>query len=125
LPSLFYHVPLNKRGSMFFQHDGTPLHSSHEVRNSLNYRFHGRWIGRGGPTIGQPGVQSGLLCTVMDENTGLQCEGSNVRLTAESHFGCRRPSQIRPAKLRRETSAVHNRAAACVAADGGIFGNQL
>ena len=28
-------------------------------------------------------------------------------------------------KLRRATSAVHNRAAACVAADGGIIENQL
>jgi len=28
-------------------------------------------------------------------------------------------------KLRRATSAVHNRAAACVATGGGIFENQL
>jgi len=28
-------------------------------------------------------------------------------------------------KLQRATSAVHNRVAACVAADGGIFKNQL
>ena len=88
-------MPLNKRGRIFFQHDGSPLRSSHEVKNSLNYRFHGGWIGRGGPTIGQPRVQTGLLCMVMDENTGLQCEVCNVRLTAESHFECRRPSQIR------------------------------
>ena len=34
---------------IYFQHDGAPPHSSREVRNFLNYRFPGRWIGRGGP----------------------------------------------------------------------------
>jgi len=59
----------------------------------------------------------------MDERTGLQCEGGNVRCIAWSHFGCRRPHQ-KQRKL-RATRAVHNRATACVAAGGGIFGNQL
>jgi len=49
LPRLLEDVPLNKRGRMYFQHDGSPLHSSHEVRNFLNYLFSGRWIRRGGP----------------------------------------------------------------------------
>ena len=48
LPRLLEDVPLNKRGRMYFQHDGAPPHSR-EVRNFLNYRFPGRWIGRGGP----------------------------------------------------------------------------
>jgi len=34
---------------MYFQHDRSPPHSSHEVRNFLNYHFPGRWVGRGGP----------------------------------------------------------------------------
>jgi len=34
---------------MYFQHDRAPPHFSCEVRNFLNYRFPGRWIGRGGP----------------------------------------------------------------------------
>jgi len=42
LPRLLEDVPLNKRGRMYFQHDGAPPHSSHEVRNFLNYRFLGR-----------------------------------------------------------------------------------
>jgi len=49
LPRPLEDVPLNKRGRMYFQHDGAPPHSSHEVINFLNYRFPGRWIGRGGP----------------------------------------------------------------------------
>jgi len=48
LPRLLENVPLNKRGRMFFQHDGAP-HSSREIRNFLNYRFPERWIGCGGP----------------------------------------------------------------------------
>ena len=49
LPRFLEDVPLNKRGRIYFQHDGAPPHSSCEVRNFLNYHFPGRWIGRGGP----------------------------------------------------------------------------
>jgi len=49
LTRLLEDVPLNKRDLLYFQHDGAPPHSSREVRNFLNYRFSGRWIGRGGP----------------------------------------------------------------------------
>ena len=42
LPRLLEDVPLNKRGRMYFQHDGAPPYSSREVRNILNYRFPGR-----------------------------------------------------------------------------------
>ena len=48
LPRLLEDVPLNKRGCMYFQHDGAP-HLSREVRTSLNYCFPGQWIGCGGP----------------------------------------------------------------------------
>ena len=48
LPRLLEGVALNKRGRIYFQHDGVPLHSLREVRNFLNYRFPGRWIGSGG-----------------------------------------------------------------------------
>jgi len=41
LPRLLEDVPLNKQGHMYFQHDGAPPHSSHEVRNFLKYRFPG------------------------------------------------------------------------------------
>jgi len=49
LPRSLEDVPSNKRGRMYFQHNGAPLHSSREVKNFLNYRFPGRRIGRGGP----------------------------------------------------------------------------
>ena len=65
---------------------------------------------------------TGLLCERMDERTGLQCEGCNARCIAWSHFERRRPHLNESAEGAR---AVHNRAAACVAAGGGIFENQL
>jgi len=48
LPQLLEDVPLNKRGRIYFQRDRAP-HFLYVVRNFLNYRFPGRWIGRGGP----------------------------------------------------------------------------
>ena len=43
------HRRLKKKQPSYFQHDGAPPHFSREVRNFLNYRFPGRWIGRSGP----------------------------------------------------------------------------
>ena len=104
------------------------LLSSREVRNFLNYRFPGRGIGRGGPHH-WPARSTDL--SPLDycvwgwmKELVLQCEGGNARCIAWSHFGCRRPHQ-KQRKLQRATRAVHNRAAACVAAGGGIFENVL
>ena len=58
LPRRLEDVPLNKRGRIYFQHDGAPPHSSREFRNFLNYRFPGRWIGRGGTHNCQPSLQT-------------------------------------------------------------------
>jgi len=65
-------VPLNKRGCMYFQHDGAPPHSSREVRNFLNYRFPGRtW--QSTQLASQVSIikPTGLLCMGMDERTSL------------------------------------------------------
>ena len=45
-PRLLEDVPLNKRGSIYFQNNGAPRFSL-VVRNFLNDRFLGRCIGRG------------------------------------------------------------------------------
>lgn len=42
-------VPLIVRRNMWLQQDGAPAHYSAIVRELLNQRFQGRWIGRGGP----------------------------------------------------------------------------
>ena len=65
LPRLLEDVPLNKRGRMYFQHDGAPPHSSCEVRNFLNYCFPEWWIGRGSPhnwSDRSPGLSSLDYC---------------------------------------------------------------
>ena len=49
LPELLEDVPLDVRRRMWFQHDGAPAHSTRIVRDWLDQRFPGRWIGRGGP----------------------------------------------------------------------------
>jgi len=41
---------------------------------------------------------AGLLHMGMDERTGLQCEGGNMRCIAWLHFGCRRPHQKQSAE---------------------------
>jgi len=128
LPRLLEDVPLNKRGRMYFQHDGAPPHFSREVRNFLNYRFPGRWIGRCSPhnwPARSPELSPLDYCVWgwMKELV------YSVKLgTRDALLGCILDAADRvrnsQRKLQRATRAVHNRAAACVAAGGGIFENQ-
>jgi len=121
-------VPLNKRGLIYFQHYGAPPHSSREVRNFLNYRFPGRWIGRGGPH-NWPARSSEL--SPLDCVWGWMKElvYSMKLVTRDALLGriLDAADRIRNSqrKLKRAIRAVHNRAAACVVAGGGIFENQL
>jgi len=114
---------------MYFQHVGAPPHSSREVRNFLNYHFPGQWIGRGGPhnwPARFPDLSPLDYCVWgwMEELV------YSVKVVMQDALlgrifdaaDCIRNSQR---KLQQATCAVHNRAAACVAAGGGIFENQL
>lgn len=49
LPNLLEDVPLIDRQNHWFMHDGAPAHYVRNVRELLNERFNGKWIGRGGP----------------------------------------------------------------------------
>lgn len=49
LPELLEDVPLQIRGSIWFMHDGAPVHFSRIVREVLDDLYHAKWIGRGGP----------------------------------------------------------------------------
>lgn len=42
-------MPLDRRCTMWFQHDGCPAHNARINREHLDITFLGRWIGRGGP----------------------------------------------------------------------------
>ena len=129
LTRLLKDVPLNKRSHMYFQHDGAPPHSSREIRNFLNSHFPGRWIRRGGPhnwPARSPDLGPLDYCAwgwmkelVYSVKAVTRDELLGRILDAADHI---RNSQW---KLYQVTLAVHNRAAACVAAGGGIFENQL
>jgi len=129
LPRLLGDVLLNKRGRIYFQHDGTPPHFSREVRNFLNYRFPERWIGNGGPhkwPARSPDFSPLDYCVWgwMKEIVYSVKVGRRVALLGRilDAAGRIRNNQR---TVQRATRAVHNRAAACVAAGGGIFENQL
>ena len=104
-------VPLNKRGRIYFQHDGAPPHFSREVRNFLNYHF--LWaMNRTWPSPQLANQVSrikstGLLCMGMDKKNGLGCEVGDARCIDWSHFGCRRPYQ----KQSAEASTSNSRSA--------------
>lgn len=53
LPNLLFEIvediPLERRRQLWFLHDGAPPHFCQPVRNFLNSKYPGRWIGRNGP----------------------------------------------------------------------------
>ena len=113
---------------MYFKHDGAPPHSSREVRNFLNSRFPGRWIGRGGPhnwSARSPDLSPLDYCVWgwMKElvySVKVVTRDEMLSSILDGAYRTRKSQR----KL-RATRAVHNRAAACVAAGRGIFENQL
>jgi hypothetical protein len=54
LPKLLGDVPLAVRARMWYVYGGAPAQFSRAVRDVLNNTYHGRWIGRGGPTAWPP-----------------------------------------------------------------------
>ena len=130
VPRLLDDVPLNKRGHIYFKHDGAPPHCSREFRNFLNSRFPGRWIGRRGPhnwPARSPDLSPLDYCVwgrmkelVYSVKVVTRDELLDRNLDAATD--CIRNNQR---KLQRATRAVQNRVAACVAGGGRIFENQL
>ena len=129
LPQLLEDVPLDKQSCMYFQQDRAPPHSSHGVKNFLNYRFPGQWIGRCN-THHWPARSAELsplgYCVwgwmkelVYSVKVATRDALLGRILDPDDHI---RNNQL---KLLHATRAVHNRVAACVAAGSGIFENQL
>src|SRR5215469_3267222 len=72
-----------------------------------------------------PDVDGPGICPLqIISNTG-QCEDGNARCIAWSHLERRSQHLNESAERQQATRAVHNRAAACVAAGDGIFETQL
>ena len=129
LSKLLEDVPLNKRGRIYFQHDGVHPHSSRQVRNFLNYSFPGQWIRHGSPhhwPARSPDISPLVYCVwgwmkelVYSVKMVIQDALLGCIVDAADHI---RNSQW---KLQWATRAFHNRAAASVAASGGIFKNKF
>ncbi|KAJ4445324.1 hypothetical protein ANN_07129 [Periplaneta americana] len=58
LHGLLHDIPLATRVNLWFMHDGAPEHYCRNVRAYLNAVYPGQWIGRAGPTLGQPDHQT-------------------------------------------------------------------
>ena len=54
LDGLLHHLPQNVRDRLWWQQDGAPAHTASVVREILNQRFTGRWIGLHGPVVFPP-----------------------------------------------------------------------
>jgi len=114
---------------MYFQHDRAPSQSSREVRNFLNSRFPGRLIGLGGPRK-WPARFPELIPLDYCVWGWMKEMVYNVKVVTRDELLGRVLDaadriRISQRKLHRDTCAVHNRAAACVAAGVVIFEIQL
>lgn len=54
IPLILEEIPVIKRSSLWFMHDGAPAHSDESAKNRLNENFPMRWIGKGGPKAWPP-----------------------------------------------------------------------
>ncbi|GBN97017.1 hypothetical protein AVEN_46672-1 [Araneus ventricosus] len=62
LPELLQPVAANIQTRMWYQHNGAPPHFNLDVQSTLDVKFPGRWIGRGGPTYWPADDESDLSC---------------------------------------------------------------
>lgn len=117
-------VPLNVRQDMWFQHDGAPPHNALRVRNLLDRRYPGRWIGRGGPVAWPPrspdlnpldfflwGHLKGKVYNGVDINSP---EELQRRIAAALRT-------VTPDMVERAVSSLIRRAQLCIQMEGGHF----
>jgi hypothetical protein len=124
LPGLLEDVPLHQRVSSYFQQDGAPAHYGREVKDWLDEKYGGRWIGRNGP-IHWPARSPDL--TVLD--FFIWGRMKEIVYSSEITTLTELEQRISEASLqvRQELSRanIHNeiqkRALACVQNEGGHF----
>lgn len=129
LQGLLEEIPLNIRIQMYFQHDGAPAHFDRRVKQYLDQRFPGVWIGRGGP-ISWPPRSPDL--TPLDYNLWGWFKNDVYKVKVDTRDALIR--RIRNAALnikerhesiRRATRAIRKRSRKCLEVNGGIFENLL
>lgn len=129
LEDILDNLPLNIRHQLHFQQDGAPVHYGVIVRNWLNQRFPGRWIGRGGPIPWPPRspdlnpldyyfwgrIKDIVYATEFDREEELR---ERIRLAG---------NQIRQNnfEVSRASHAITRRAQICLREQGNLFENLI
>ena len=122
-------VPLHLRNTMYFMQDGAPPHFSREVRQFLDNKFNGRWIGRGGPVPWPPRSPDLTPCDFflwgyvksLVYKTEIVSE-EDLRAKIIAAFNSIRE---RPYLLGNTQDSVIRRIAACLQEEGNTFENLL
>lgn len=129
LHGLLEDVPLNNRRHMYYQQDGTPAHFARQVKQHLDERFPGRWIGRGGPISWPPrspdltaldyclwgSFKDAVYKVKVDTRDALIQRIRNVAADLKQ----------RQDSIRRATGALRRRSRKCLEVNGGIFEHLL
>lgn len=129
LAELLDDVPIGTRLEMIFQHDGAPAHFSQLVRNWLNEKFPGRWMGRGGP-INWPARSPDLnpldyylwgnMCNIIYATEIDSPEELQRRIIAATN-------QIKANRFEilRSTQNIRKRSRLCIQQNGNLFEHLL
>lgn len=129
LHGLLEDVPLNIRMQMHYQHDGAPAHFARQVKEHLDERFPGRWIGRGGPISWPPRspdltpLDYCLWGWLKDEVYKVKVDTRDALIQRIRNAAAE--LKQRHASIRRATCALRRRSRKCLEVNGGIFEHLL
>lgn len=124
-------LPLERRLT-WFQQDGAPAHSVHEVRMKLNNEFGDQWIGRFGPHRWPPRSPD-LTCLdfflwgcVKDIVYKTECDTADeMRQRLIAAFVSLRRKNVEEQTLSHVHRHTRARAAACIIRRGGTFEHRM
>lgn len=117
-------IPIRQRQDMIFQLDGAPMHNARIVREWLETKFPGKWIGRNSPLIRWPPRSPDL--TPLDyflwgtlKDKVYKDRPTNVNdLKGKIRDACR---SITPEVIRKVIGNCRKRLEKCIAAEGGLI----
>ncbi|XP_066145915.1 uncharacterized protein [Euwallacea fornicatus] len=129
LAGLLEDIPLHTRLQMYYQQDGAPAHFGNNVKNWLDEKFPGRWIGRGSPITWPPRSPDlnpldyffwGFMCSIIyatEINTREELL-DRINLAA---------NQIKENtfQISRASQSIKKRSRLCIQQNGNLFENLL
>lgn len=129
LQGLLEDVPLNIIMQMYYQQDGAPAHFARQVRQHLDERFPGRWIGRGGPISWPPRspdltpLDYCLWGWFKEEVYKVKVDTRDALIQRIRNAAA--DIKERQESIRRATGALLLRSRKCLEVNGGIFEHLL